>query len=64
MGKKDTLYIERKKLCTYTYTIIMFGNEEMEKKYLGRKWLIINEEVAYKRIINCANAAELRNIGT
>jgi hypothetical protein len=28
-----------------------------------RKWLIINEEVAYKRMINYTNAVGLRNIG-
>jgi hypothetical protein len=27
-----------------------------------RKWLLINEKEAYKRIINCTNAVEWRNI--
>jgi hypothetical protein len=31
------------------------------EQLLNRKWRIINEEVAYKRIINCTNAVELRN---
>jgi hypothetical protein len=29
---------------------------------LSRKWLIVNEELAYKKI-SCLNAAELRNTG-
>jgi hypothetical protein len=29
----------------------------------SRKWIIDKEEVAYKKIINCINAVELRNIG-
>jgi hypothetical protein len=30
---------------------------------LSRKWQIINEELAYKEIINCTNTVELRNLG-
>jgi hypothetical protein len=33
------------------------------EQFLGRKWLTVNEEVAYKRIINLTNAVELRSIG-
>jgi hypothetical protein len=33
------------------------------ERFLSRKWLIVNEEVTYKRAINCTNAVELRNIG-
>jgi hypothetical protein len=33
------------------------------EQFLSRKWLVVNEEVAYERIINCANAVELRDIG-
>jgi hypothetical protein len=33
------------------------------EQLLSRKWRIVNEEVAYKRIINCTNAIELRNTG-
>jgi hypothetical protein len=28
-----------------------------------RKWLIVIEELAYRRIINCVNVLDLRNIG-
>jgi hypothetical protein len=41
----------------------MFGNEEVERTILSRKWLRLNEEIGYRRIINCTNAAELRNAG-
>jgi hypothetical protein len=34
-----------------------------ETRRLSRKWQIINEEVAYKKIINCTNTVELRNLG-
>jgi hypothetical protein len=30
---------------------------------LSSKWPNVNEDVAYKRIRNCINAVELRNIG-
>jgi hypothetical protein len=30
---------------------------------LSIKWLIVNEEVTYKRTINCNNFVELKNIG-
>jgi hypothetical protein len=30
---------------------------------LSIKWLTVDKEVAYKRVINCNNAIELRNIG-
>jgi hypothetical protein len=33
------------------------------KQLLSRKWLTVNEESAYKKIINCTNAVKLRNIG-
>jgi hypothetical protein len=29
---------------------------------LSRKWQIINEELAYMKIINCTNTVELRNL--
>jgi hypothetical protein len=33
------------------------------KTNLSRKFLVINEHIAYKRIINCNNAVDLPNIG-
>jgi hypothetical protein len=32
-------------------------------QFLSRKWQIINEELGYKKIINCTNTVELRNLG-
>jgi fructosamine-3-kinase len=41
----------------YTYAIKMFRNEEVEKwrEFFSRKRLIINKEVAHKRVIKCTN---------
>jgi hypothetical protein len=33
------------------------------EQFLSRKWLMLNEWIAYKKIINCTNITELRNIG-
>jgi hypothetical protein len=41
----------------------VLGNEEVEGTNVSRKWLTVNDEVAYKRIINCTNVGELRHIG-
>jgi hypothetical protein len=32
-------------------------------QFLSRKWLKLNEGLAYKKIINCTNIIELKNIG-
>jgi hypothetical protein len=32
------------------------------EQFLRRKWLMLNECIAYKKIINCKNIIELRNI--
>jgi hypothetical protein len=34
------------------------------EQFLSRKWLGLNEWIAYKKIINCTNIIELRNIGS
>jgi hypothetical protein len=51
--------VERKKMlllkCPET--------RKWKEQSLSIKWLIVNEEVAYKRTINCTNATELKNIG-
>jgi hypothetical protein len=52
-GEKDNLHILLK--CSET--------RKWREQFLSRNWLIINEAVAYKRTINCTNAAELRNTG-
>jgi hypothetical protein len=40
-----------------------FETRKQREQFFSRKLLILNEEVAYKRMINCTNAAELRNVG-
>jgi hypothetical protein len=35
---------------------------QCRKQFLSRKWLIVNEEVAHKRITNCNNYVLLRNV--
>jgi hypothetical protein len=34
------------------------------EQFLSRKWLRLNELIAFKKIINCNNSIELRNIGS
>jgi hypothetical protein len=33
------------------------------EQILTRKWLIVNEEIAYKKITNCTNGVELEHVG-
>lgn len=41
----------------------MFGKEESEGTIVSvEKWLTVNKEATYKRIMRCNNAVELRNI--
>jgi hypothetical protein len=45
---------------------ILLKCSEMSKwreQFFTRKWLIVNEEIANKKIINCTNIIELRNTG-
>jgi hypothetical protein len=35
----------------------------LREHLLSRKWQIINDELAYKKIINYTNTVELRNLG-
>jgi hypothetical protein len=34
------------------------------RKFLSKKWLRLNELIVLKKIINCNNSIELRNIGS
>jgi hypothetical protein len=34
------------------------------EQFLSRKWLRLNEWIVFKKIINCTNIIELRNIGS
>jgi hypothetical protein len=53
-GEEDAIHILLK--CPETM--------RLREHLLSRKWQIINEELAYKKINNCTNAVELRNLGT
>jgi hypothetical protein len=52
-GEEDAIHILLK--CPET--------KRLREHLLSRKWQIITEELAYKKIINCTNTAELRNLG-
>jgi hypothetical protein len=52
-GEEDAIHILLK--CPET--------RRLREHFLSRKWQIINEELAYKKIINCTNTVELRNLG-
>jgi hypothetical protein len=41
----------------------VLGRGSRGNSSLKRKWLIVKEEVSHTRIINCANAIELRDTG-
>lgn len=44
--------VERKKMIQATYIMKTFGDEEVEGTTFYQKWLMVTEEVAYKRVIN------------
>jgi HKD family nuclease len=50
---EDTIHISLKCLETRKWRV----------QFLSSKWLVLNEETAYKKIKNCTNAVELRNTG-
>jgi hypothetical protein len=52
-GEEDAIHILLK--CPET--------RRLREHFLSRKLQIINEELAYKKIINCTNTVELRNLG-
>jgi hypothetical protein len=39
-------------------------NDKAEGHLLSRKLQKINEEIAYKKIINCTNTVEITNLGS
>jgi hypothetical protein len=48
-----------------TYALLKCPETRRLKEHLlSRKWQIINDELAYKKIIICTNNVELRNLGT
>ena len=37
--------------------------ENWRMKYLNGKWLGMNREVAYRKVLNCTNRGQIRNLG-
>jgi hypothetical protein len=69
LGIRKGLEIGRCPLCSGDEDAIHIllkcpGTRRLREHHLSRKWQIINEELAYKKIINCTNTVELRNLGT
>jgi hypothetical protein len=48
----------------YTVHILLKCPEtrRLRENFLSRKWQIINEELAYNKIINCVNTVKIRNL--
>jgi hypothetical protein len=45
-------------------TLLKFSETmKWREQFSSRKWLVLNEVIAYKKIINCTNITEVRNIG-
>jgi hypothetical protein len=45
---------------------ILLSSPETKKwrmQFISKKWLCINEELAYRKIINCTNKAYIINLG-
>jgi hypothetical protein len=36
----------------------------LRERLLNRKWQTINEEISYKKIINCTKTVQIRNLGS
>jgi hypothetical protein len=67
-GMKNRSEKGRCPLCSEDEEVIhiLLKCSEMRKwreQFLSRKWLMLNEGIAYKKIINCTNIIECRNIG-
>jgi hypothetical protein len=67
-GSRKGLQIGRCTLCNGEEDAIRIllkcpETRRLREHLLSRKWRIINEELAYKEIINCTNTVELRNLG-
>jgi hypothetical protein len=45
------------------YILLKCAEMRRLSEHLSRKWQTINEEIAYKKIINCTNTLEIRNVG-
>jgi hypothetical protein len=66
-GMRKGLEIGRCPLCIReedaVHILIKCPGTRRLREQLSRKLQIINEELAYKKIINCTNTVELRNLG-
>jgi hypothetical protein len=67
-GMRKGLEIGRCPLCNVeedAVHIILKCTEtrRLREHLLSRKWQIINVQLAYKKIINCTNTVDIRNLG-
>jgi hypothetical protein len=61
MGKEHVSYMwETKMLSTYCCCP---DTKERRMKFMYKKWLYVNEELAYRKIINCTNKTHMINLG-
>jgi hypothetical protein len=51
-------------LCSDDKDTIHMETRKWREQFLSRKWLRLNEWIAYKKTINCTNIIDLRNIVT
>jgi hypothetical protein len=65
-GTRKGLETGRCPLCNgeedAVHTLLKCPETRRLREHRSRKWQIINEELAYKKIINCTNTVELRNL--
>jgi hypothetical protein len=67
-SKRKVFEKERCPLCSddeHAIRILLKCSEtrKWREQFLSRKWLMLNEWIAYKKIINCINIIELRYLG-
>jgi hypothetical protein len=46
------------------HILLKCSETKWREHFLSRKWLMLNEWIVFKQIINCTNSIELRNIGS
>jgi hypothetical protein len=52
-GNEDTKHI----------LLIFLETKKWRMQFINKKWLYINEELAYKKIVNCTNKAHIIHLG-
>jgi hypothetical protein len=60
-------------LILFIYLFVVWGNEDVKlsgpetkkwrMQFMNKKWLCINEELEYKKIVNCTNKAHMIHLG-